>query len=433
MTDVFFPIIAILLLVTVNGIFVAAEFALVGARRSRFQVMAEEGNGAARWLLRVFDRNAGKDSYIAVAQLGITAASIGLGMYGEPAVARWLYGPLEDFGLSYAQSHALGFAIALGGITFLHVVFGEMIPKAMALQSPERVSIALNPVMRLFALLFRPMVILLNKIAFGLMRLLGIPDPGKTAMLYSSQELEIATEEVVASGQLDDAQQRLISNIFEMEDRTVEELMTSRARMVSLLASAGPSEIANLITEHSLSRYPVFGTSLDDALGVLHVKDFIRNRLAQGSVDLEAILRPLPRVAGGMSAFELMTLFKKQRMHAALVVDEFGGTLGFVTMDDLVTDLIDDDDAAASGWIVSQADGSMLLDGEVTLAELEEDHGLPVEHPDVSTVAGLFLAINGVLPGVGDAVEYKGVRFLAEDVRGMKILRVRLERPSAKK
>jgi len=433
MTEVIFPIVAILLLVTVNGIFVAAEFALVGARRSRFQVMADEGNGAARWLLRVFDRTAGKDSYIAVAQLGITLASIGLGMYGEPAVAKWLYGPLEDLGLSYAQSHALGFAIALGGITFLHVVFGEMIPKAMALQSPERVSISLNPVMRLFGVLFRPMVLLLNRIAFGLMRLLGIPDPGKTAMLYSSQELEIATEEVVASGQLDDAQQRLISNIFEMEDRTVEELMTSRARMVSLLASAGPSEIANLITEHSLSRYPVFGTSLDDALGVLHVKDFIRNRLAQGSVDLEAILRPLPRVAGGMSAFELMTLFKKRRVHAALVVDEFGGTLGFVTMDDLVTDLIDDDDGASSGWIVSQPDGSMLLDGEVTLAELEEDYGLPVEHPDVSTVAGLFLAINGFLPGTGDAVKYKGVRFVAEEVRGMKILRVRVERPPAKR
>lgn len=427
MTEVVFPILAILLLVTVNGIFVAAEFALVGARRSRFQALADEGNGAAQWLLRVFDRTAGKDSYIAVAQLGITLASIGLGMYGEPAVAKWLYSPLESLGLSYAQSHAVGFSLSLGGITFLHVVFGEMIPKAMALQSPERVSISLNPVMRLFGVIFRPMVLLLNRIAFGLMRLLGIPDPGKTAMLYSSEELEIATEEVVASGQLDDAQKRLISNIFEMEDRTVEELMTSRARMVSLAASAGPAEIAGLITEHSLSRYPVFGTSLDDPIGVLHVKDFIRNRLAQGSVDLAKILRPLPRVAGGMSAFELMTLFKKQRIHAALVVDEAGGTLGFVTMDDLVADLIDDDEGATSRRIVSQADGSMLVDGEVTLAELEEDYSLPVEHPNVSTVAGLFLAINGVLPAAGDAVEYKGVRFRAEDVRGLKIQSVRVE------
>ncbi|MFN4253345.1 transporter associated domain-containing protein, partial [Deinococcus sp.] len=201
-----------------------------------------------------------------------------------------------------------------------------------------------------------------------------------------------------------------------------------KARMVSLSASAGPAEIANLITEHSLSRYPVFGSSLDEAVGVLHVKDFIRNRLAQGSVDLATILRPLPRVAGGMSAFELMTLFKTQRTHAALVVDEFGGTLGFVTMDDLVAELIDDEAGASSGRIAPQADGSMLLDGEVTLAELDEDFGLPVLHPEVSTVAGLFLAINGVLPGAGDAVEYKGVRFVAEEVRGLKVQSVRVPR-----
>lgn len=202
MTDVLIPIAAILALVTVNGIFVGAEFALVGARRSRFETLAQNGNGSAKWLLRVFDRDGGKDSYIAIAQLGITLASIGLGMYGEPAVAKWLYGPLEGLGLSYDQSHAVGFVIALGGITFLHVVFGEMIPKALALQSPERISISLNPVMRVFGILFRPMVILLNKIAFGLMRLLGIPDPGKSASLFSSQELEIVTGEVVASGQI---------------------------------------------------------------------------------------------------------------------------------------------------------------------------------------------------------------------------------------
>lgn len=429
MIDVLLPIVAILLLVGINGVFVAAEFALVGARRSRFQVMAQEGNGAATWLLRVFDRTAGKDSYIAVAQLGITLASIGLGMYGEPAVAKWLYGPLEDLGLSYGQSHALGFAIALGGITFLHVVFGEMIPKAMALQSPEGVSISLNPLMRLFGVLFRPMVILLNKAAFGLMRLLGIPDPGRTAMLYSSQELEIATGDVVSSGQLGDAQKRLISNIFEMEDRTVEELMTSRGRMVAIPSTADPAQIALLISQQTLARYPVYGASLDEVLGVLHVKDFIRNRVADAPVDLGAIIRSLPRVSGGMSAFDLMTLFKKQRVHAALAVDEFGGTLGFVTMDDLVADLIDDD-GASPGWIVPLPDGALMLDGEVTLAELEEDHGLPVEHPEVSTVAGLFLAINGVLPAVGASVEFKGTRFVAEEVRGMKIHRVRVERPS---
>ncbi|MFN4295904.1 MAG: hemolysin family protein [Brevundimonas sp.] len=432
MTDVLLPIAAVLALVIVNGLFVAAEFGLVGARRSRFETLAQDGDRAARWLLRVFDREAGKDSYIAIAQLGITLASIGLGMYGEPAVARWLYGPLEGLGLSYDQSHAVGFAIALSGITFLHVVFGEMIPKALALQSPEKVSIVLNPVMRLFGVLFRPMVMLLNRTAFGLMRLLGIPDPGKGAMLYSYQELEIATEEMMSGGHMNVAQARLIENIFEMEDRTAQELMTSRARMVAIPLSASPDEVAAIITGHTLARYPVFGASLDEVVGVLHVKDFIRARVAQADIDLRALVRPAPRVAAGMSAYDLMALFKKQRVHAALVVDEFGGALGFVTMDDLVADLIDDE-GAASDWITVLPDGAMLLDGEVTLAELEEDHGLDVGHPEVSTVAGLFLARNGVLPKRGDVLNFKGVRFIAEDVRGLKILRVRLERPPVRR
>lgn len=426
MTDVLIPIAAILALVTINGIFVGAEFALVGARRSRFETMAQNGNGAAKWLLRIFDRDGGKDAYIAIAQLGITLASIGLGMYGEPAVAKWLYEPLEGLGLSYDQSHAVGFVIALGGITFLHVVFGEMIPKAMALQSPEGVSISLNPVMRLFGMLFRPMVILLNKIAFGLMHMLGIPDPSKSASLFSLQELEIATGDVIASGQIEDQQKRLIENIFEMEDRTAAELMTSRNHMSAIAASTDNEALAAIIAGGTTARYPVYGASLDDIIGVLHVKDFIRNRLSQTETELKAILRPLPRIAAAMSAVKLMRLFKKQRIHAALVVDEFGGTLGFVTMDDLVADLIDEEQGADTQWIEHLGEGIMLLDGEVTLAELEEDHGLVIGHPEVSTIGGLFLAVNGVLPAAGDSIETRGIRLVAEEVEGMKILRVRL-------
>lgn len=428
MTDVLIPIAAVLVLVLINGIFVGAEFALVGARRSRFETMAQNGNGAAKWLLRVFDRDGGKDAYIAIAQLGITLASIGLGMYGEPAVAKWLYEPLEGLGLSYEQSHAVGFVIALAAITYLHVVFGEMIPKAMALQSPESVSISLNPVMRLFGILFRPMVILLNKVAFGLMRLLGIPDPGKSARLFSAQELEIVTGDVVASGQIEDAQTRLIENIFEMEDRTAAELMTPRNGMAVLAVSSDTPSIAATIAGRTAARYPVYGTSLDDILGVLHVKDFIRNRVMQIETDLAAIIRPLPRVGAGMSATELMSLFKKQRIHAALVVDEFGGTLGFVTMDDLIADLIDEEDAAETRRLEVLGDGNLSLDGEVTLAELEEDHGIDIDHPEVLTVAGLFLAVNGVLPIAGDSIMVNGINLVAEEIDGLKILRVRLVR-----
>ena len=200
MTTVVIPIVVIIVLVIVNGVFVAAEFALVGARRSRLQTLADAGSRPARWLLGVFDRPTGKDGYIAIAQLGITLASIGLGMYGEPAVAGWLYGPFEDWGLSSAAAHTVGFIIALSGITYMHVVFGEMIPKALALQAPETVSLRVNPVMRVFGLLFRPMVAVLNAAALGLMRLLRIPEPDQRFALYTSAELAIVTDETGSSG-----------------------------------------------------------------------------------------------------------------------------------------------------------------------------------------------------------------------------------------
>jgi CBS domain containing-hemolysin-like protein len=420
------PIAVILVLIVINGVFVAAEFALVSSRRSRFESLAQDGNSVARWLVGVFDKPMGKDAYIAIAQLGITLASIGLGMYGEPAVAAWLYPTLESWGLSYGQSHAVGFVLALGAITYLHVVFGEMIPKALALQVPETVSIAVNPVMRAFGFVFRPMVKLLNWLAFGLMRMLGIPEPDKASMLYTSAELAIATEEVAASGQFGKAQRTLIDNIFEMEDRTAEELMTSRAKLVAIAVDTPIDEVAALIAESRQARYPVHAASLDKVLGVMHVKDFIK---AHHAGDLDAIrplIRPLARVSATTPASELLALFKTQRVHAALVVNEFGGTLGFVTMDDIIDDLIDADEPATSDWIQQQPDGSLLLDGEVTLAELAEDHDIHLDEPGVVTVAGLFFAIDGTMPKADAVLERDGYRLQIVEMQGSKVTRVRV-------
>ncbi|MBT8215114.1 MAG: DUF21 domain-containing protein, partial [Acidimicrobiia bacterium] len=215
-TGVVLPIVAVIALVAVNGVFVAAEFSLVASRRSRINALANEGTRGARWLLGVFDRPAGKDSYIAVAQLGITLASIGLGMYGEPAIAHWLYDPFESLGLSETAAHTVGFVVALSIITYLHVVLGEMIPKALALSQPEDTSVRVSRVMRTFSLLFRPAVAFLNWMALSLMRLLRIPEPDTTLSLYSSEELAIVTAESADGGVLPELQREIIHNIFEL-------------------------------------------------------------------------------------------------------------------------------------------------------------------------------------------------------------------------
>ncbi|MDB5045054.1 MAG: putative hemolysin [Deinococcus sp.] len=425
MLEALIPLAVILVLVVVNGLFVAAEFSLIASRRSRLQALAEGGNGAARWLLGIFDQPTGKDRYIAIAQLGITLASIGLGMYGEPQIARWIYGPFEDWGLSEAAAHTAGFVIALSLITFMHVVFGEMIPKALALQTPEAVSLQVNPLMRMFGFIFRPLVAVLNATALGLMRLLKIREPGKDALLYTSKELSILTDETAQSGQIDEVQRDLIQNIFALEERTAEDLMTSRPRLEALSVQASAEEVTARIAASPRSRYPVFEDSLDQIIGVLHVKDFIRARALGRSPHLGRLARPLPHVAATATAEDLLALFKRERIHAALVVDEFGGTLGFVTMDDLIEDVMEEEDTQASNWVQANADGSWTLDGEVTLSELAE-HGFNLSSEDVNTVAGLVLTAYGTVPAPGTTVHVQGHDLTAEEVQGLKITRVRV-------
>lgn len=426
MTTVVIPIVVIIVLVIVNGVFVAAEFALVGARRSRLQTLADAGSRPARWLLGVFDRPTGKDGYIAIAQLGITLASIGLGMYGEPAVAGWLYGPFEDWGLSSAAAHTVGFIIALSGITYMHVVFGEMIPKALALQAPETVSLRVNPVMRVFGLLFRPMVAVLNAAALGLMRLLRIPEPDQRFALYTSAELAIVTDETGSSGQLGDMQRNLIRNVFDLDERTAEELMTSRSRIEALDIDTPPEEITARVAASGRSRYPVVDGSLDRVVGVFHIKDFIRAQQRGGALTLRELVRPIPTIAATASAEDVLERFRRDRTHAAMVVDEHGGTLGLVTMDDVIADVMDDEAHSADFAAVRHDDGSLSLDGEVTLAELEDDHGIVITNPDVTTIAGIVLAATSILPTVGTTVTEQGHDLTVEEMLGRKITRVRI-------
>lgn len=425
-SGIILPIAAVVALVAINGVFVAAEFALVGSRRSRIVALADGGHRGARWLLGVFDRPTGKDSYIAVAQLGITLASIGLGMYGEPAIAHWLYDPFESLGLSEGAAHTVGFLVALSIITYLHVVLGEMIPKALALSAPEGTSLRVNPVMRTFGLLFRPAVRLLNWIAFSLMRLLRIPEPDKTLSLYSSEELAIVTDQAAELGELPELQRKMIRNIFELGDLTADELMTSRPHIRAIERDAGRAAITAQIEASPTSRYPVFVDHLDHVIGIIHVKDFVRASQSDDPVDLTTLVRRLPTVGGKTGADVLLARFRNERIHAALVVDELGGTIGLVTLDDIISEVIDDPAGDHDLPAVVHDDGSVTLDGETTLTELLEDYGFSFRHDGVTTLAGLVLAKTGTLPRVGDRVGSQGHQLTVEGVDGYKLTQIRV-------
>ena len=423
--NIILPTVAIIVLVVVNGLFVAAEFALVGARVGRLEALADRGNGAAQWLADLMKRHAGKDSYIAVAQLGITLASIGLGMYGEPAVATLLFGPLESIGVSGAIVSTLSFVIALSLITYLHVVLGEMIPKALALQAPESVSVKLNPIMRAFSTLFRPMVAVLNAIAFALMRMLRIPEPDKAASLFTSDELAFVTEESAESGQLGELQRDMIRNIFELDERPAEEIMITRANIVAIDKTASASDIADVIASSARSRYPVIDGDLDHVVGMLHIKDFIRSSQLGTYTSLDEILRPLSVVAARTTAEDLLEDFKRGQGHAAMVVDEHGSTVGFISLDDVIDEIMEDDEP---DWLIDETqDGSLLAKGEAPLFEVREKLGTAFAgHDEVVTLAGLVLDYTGELPDVGTDVAHGDYTLTVVAVEGRKIEQVRI-------
>ncbi len=428
MTEYLIPIVIVLVLVAINGVFVAAEFALVAAQPGRLEALAENGNRAGRWLVDLIEQPTGKDGYIAVAQLGITLASIGLGMYGEPAVAHWLYDPFERWGMSSGAAHTVGFIIALSAITFLHVVLGEMIPKALALQEPENVSVRVNPVMRFFGLVFRPMVFVLNWLALALMRLLRIPEPDKRLSLYTSAELAIVTDESADSGQLGSMQRELIHNVFELEERTAEEIMTPRNRIRSVELDADAASLDDLVASSTTSRYPVIDGSLDNVVGVLHIKDVIRAKQRGRPVEVPQLLRHLPSVPAAASAEQVLQRFQREHVHAALVVDEAGGTLGLVTMDDVISIVMEDEFGAAAGNPLVHGDGSISLDGDTTLAELADGYGITFDELPVTTLAGVALDAKASLPTVGESIESGHYRLTVEEMRGRQVVRVRVAR-----
>jgi CBS domain containing-hemolysin-like protein len=436
MTDYLIPIIVILVLVAINGLFVAAEFAIVGVRHSRISELAEEGLATAHTLKGILDKQENLDRYIAVAQLGITLASIGLGMYGERSVAAWLYGPLEHYGgLGYAASHLVGTIVAVSLLTYLHVVFGEMIPKALALQAPEGTSFKVATPMLVFSRLFYPAVFVLNTVSNALLRLLRIPISDPMGRLYSPQELELLVAESHESGSLGSEQRTLIQNIFDFGERIVQQVMIPRRRVVAIEVDSSPGVIWDLLKTEGYSRIPVYEGNLDTIVGIMHIKSFIRQQVnSPKSFDLRDLLRKPLHVLEQMPAEEVLELLKRSKNHMAVVVDESGGTSGIVTLEDLLEEVVGplgDEFDRDEPDIERLGNDSLRVSGEVLFEELNETYRTALRSEHAETIAGLVLEALGRPARVGDTVTVSGVELVVEGVEALAIKKVRVNLPSS--
>ncbi len=425
------PFLIITLLILINGLFVAAEFAIIGVRPSRVEQLVQEGNRTAIGIRDVV-RNPGKqDRYIATAQLGITIASLGLGMYGEPAIAHLLEEPLHNwFGLEGTIIHTISFIIGLALMTYLHVVIGEMVPKSLALQAADRMVIALAPIMQVMQTLFYPAITILNKIGLLVLKLLRVPPPASGSRVHTPDELELIVSESYQGGMLDAEEQQLIANIFDFGDRRVWQVMTPRTRLEALPIEISEEELLARVTRSPHSRFPVYKGNLDNVVGILHLKDLVRQQLKGGPITLRPLLRKAPTIPESVYVEILLNSLKRLHQHMAIVIDEYGGTAGIVTLEDLVEEVIgevhDEFDVEEEAAVTVIEPGHVVVRGNVPLDDVQEYAPIGAYVHDVETVGGLVLAELSRPPLVGDEVTVNGVSYQVEAVEGLAITRLAL-------
>ena len=428
------PFVVIAALILLNGLYVAAEFSIIGVRKSRMEQLAEQGNQTADWVHRVLDDRRRTDRWIATAQLGITLASLGLGMYAEPAIAHLIEEPLHDrFGFSDAAVHTVSFVIALSIITYLHVVIGEMVPKSLALQKPEGTVLSLTRPMQFSGRILSIPVTALNWIGLLVLRGLGIAPPAEGSRLYTAVELEHIITESSVGGLVEDFEQQLAANIFDFSERQVEQVMTHRTSIIAVPDTASEPDILELIASTPVSRVPVYRDNIDDIVGFLHIKDFVRQQLTEEAYDLGAILREPFFVPEMLPVPELLATFRAQHQHMAIVIDEHGGTLGLVTLEDLIEEVVgevrDEFDPEEEPPITPVGPGHLMVQGDVLLDDINEYVAIDKQGHDVHTLGGLVMAELGRRPAEGDAIRVGGVTLRVEAVERLAITRVSVHFP----
>src|SRR6266702_411420 len=408
-------LLAVLALVLANAFFVAAEFALVAARRTRIEALVRRGDRRARTVQAAF-----KDLYrqLSAAQLGITVASILLGYVAEDTVAQvfrdW-FAALPP-ALEFLARGGVASTVAVALVSFLHVVFGEQAPKAWAITHPERTSRWIAAPLIFFSWITRAFTALLNWSASRVVRLLGLK--GTSAELEaipSPEELRMLVEQSRQRGKLDADDARLLQGVFEFSEKTAREVMTPRTEMVALPADLTLEEAADQVAVAGRSRYPVYGESLDDILGIVHAKDILAGLRAAKGGGLRAVVRPAMFVPGTREVEDVLADMKRQKSHLAIVLDEFGGTAGLVTMEDLLEEIVGqiyDEYDRPSGELRSVPAGvAPTIAGSVPIREVNSAFGLELGEQDYTTIGGFLFGAIGRLPRPGDQVAVKGAVF----------------------
>jgi len=425
-------ILSIGLLVLANGFFVAAEFSLVSVRRTRIAELVARGDAGAEAVQKAIDN---PDRVIAATQLGITLASLALGWVGEPALSHLITPLVALFpgAIQSEVSHSISAAIAFTLITFLHVVVGELAPKSIALQDPERTSLVVAKPTLWTERIFKPAIWVLNGTGNALLRLFGVEPASGHELVHSVEELKMLVTASAESGVVQAEESEMLHAIFDFGEMVARQVMVPRTEVIAVEADTPLLDIINLVSQSTYTKFPVYEDSLDQIVGVVHVKDMLN--VMQSPDCQRCVARDLVRealyVPETLHVSTLLRYFRDDRQHIAIVLDEYGGTAGLVTLEDLLEEIVgevSDPFDESTPEIQFLADGSALIDGLTLLEDVNAHLDLALEEPDYDTIAGYVLGKLGRIPRPNDIIEGDGVRIRVNEMDGLRIARVALTR-----
>ena len=423
----------LLALVFANGFFVAAEFSIVTVRKTRIDQLIAEGHRGARAVRRAVSN---PDPFIAATQLGITMASIGLGWIGEPALASMLLPALTILPLRVAETtaHTIAIAIAFAIVTALHIVLGELAPKTIALDKPEATALLVVKPTEVFMKVFWPFIRLLNGAGQAIVRLIGLPSKGGHAMVHSEAELKMLVTASQEAGVLEENEEQMLHRVFDFADLTAGQIMTPRTEIIAVAADTPRETIIEHMVHGRHTRLPVYRTNLDDVIGFLFVTDLVGVLASGAPVDAGALAREALTVPETLGADDLLGEMRRRRVREAIVIDEYGGTAGLVTIESLVERIIGDigGEFGGSARIVCRTDGSADIDGLALVGDVNTQFGLHLDEDTYTTVGGYVLGRLGRRARVGDTIEIEGRRMRVEQLDGLRVARVWLTRPDQK-
>lgn len=414
------------LLIVLTAFFVVSEFAIVKVRITQINQLIEEGNRNAVYAKKLLNN---LDGYLSACQLGITVTALGLGWLGEPTFARLLRPVIESLNINEAMTPVLSVGIAFFLITFLHVVVGELAPKTIAIQKAEATTLLVAKPLILFYRVMYPFIWLLNGSARLLVRLFGINPAANHDAAHTEEELRLIMSESYKRGEINKTEMTYVNNVFEFDDRLAREVMVPRTEMVVLYKDDSFDQNLEIIREGQYTRYPVAEGDKDNIIGLVNLKHFFTGQFEKEITSIEPFIRPILHISEATPIKQVLRKMQKERIHMAIVIDEYGGTAGLLTVEDILEEIVgeirDEFDANEVPMIEKINDTTYIVDGKLFISEMNELIGTSLVDPEVDTIGGWIFTRN-VNAKKGTTFEDNGFKFIVDEVDGYQIKKVKV-------